>query len=73
MRSKHFYKHKNNVDVFIEVIKVQYRDAKRIKARVNFYNQGYTNNPWIILHNQPIIIVAEQFTNWVEIYPEIKL
>lgn len=37
-----FYKHKNNLDVIIEVVKVKYRGPNYYKLKVNFTNKNKT-------------------------------
>lgn len=65
-----FYMHKNAVDVFIEVVKVQYRDAKRFKIKAIVWNLGYTGNPWILLPSfQKYEIKIEDAKNWIKFDP----
>lgn len=40
MKANNKYKHANCTDVFIEVLKVQYFDIKRVKVRVAWWNVG---------------------------------
>lgn len=64
-----FYKHKAFKDVFIEILRVQYVDEKRTKARVIWWNMGYVGEPYMIHRNEPIIIKKEQYENWVRFSP----
>jgi len=62
-RVRRFYKHKNCLDLIIEVIKVQYADARRIKLKI-YYTDGKTRyhpNP------QVIEIARSQVKNWLEV------
>ncbi len=60
-----FYKHKESMDCFIEILRVQYQDSKRVRARVRWWCLGFTGNPWPIRENDPIVIDASQFNNWI--------
>jgi hypothetical protein len=43
------YKHKNSMDVFIKVLRTTYRDLNKVKMKVEWWNLGYTGNPWLLL------------------------
>lgn len=64
-----FYMHANAMDCCIEIIKVQYRDSKRIKARVRWWNLGFTGNAWVLRFNDPIEISTSELPNWKQINP----
>lgn len=69
MRFRHgYYRHKAFRDVYIEIINPQYKDEKKFKGRVNWWNLGFTGDPWIMRHNDPIEIEAKEFKNWTRIY-----
>lgn len=59
-----FYRHNQFKDVFIEIIKSQYQDAKRFKGRVRWWNLGFTGNPWILFPNEPIEINRKDMNDW---------
>lgn len=42
------WEHERFMDVFIEVLKVQYQDEKRAKMIVVWWNKGWEGNPWPI-------------------------
>lgn len=68
-----FYIHKNAMDCYIEILKVQYQDSKRIKARVRWWVLGYTGNPWVARFNDPIEIKLEDFkNNWIWFMPDLE-
>lgn len=65
-----YYMHKNAMDVFIEIVKVQYQDSKRFKVKTLVWNLGYTGNPWPILPSfQKYEIKREDAKNWVRFDP----
>lgn len=72
MKNRYYYKHKNCMDVCIEILKIQFRNDKKLKARVTWWNLGYTGNPWVIHHNVPIEIQGKDLADWEEIDPTVK-
>ncbi len=61
--------HKDAMDCFIELFKIQYEDSKRIKGRASWFNLGFTGNPWVIRLNDPIEIRQEHAEHWIPINP----
>lgn len=49
MRAYDYYMHENCMDVCLQIIKVPYRDDKRVKVKAVWVNLGYTGNPYTIL------------------------
>lgn len=66
------WKHENCIDVFIEVIKVQYVDSKRAKLRVIWWNLGYTGNPWTLTQAESLEIQAKDFPKWQRLQSRIR-
>ncbi len=64
-----FYMHRNAMDCFIEITRIQYQDLERLKARVRWLNLGYTGNPWVIRSNDAIEIKVNDLKNWISINP----
>ncbi len=60
-----FYIHKNSMDVFIEVLKVQYRGEKYQKLKVRWYNVGFEGKFWSLSDPQTIIVHSTHYTNWI--------
>lgn len=51
-----FYVHERFMDVFVEVLKVQYRGPDYRKIKVRWWNYGYDgSNPWCV-YNKPQVI-----------------
>lgn len=62
---KGFYVHDNTMDVFIEVTRMPYRDAKRVRLKVRWWNFGYVGKPYLISNSeQSITIAAEDIAKW---------
>lgn len=61
--------HRNAMDCFIEITRIQYQDLERLKARVRWLNLGYTGNPWVIRSNDAIEIKVNDLKNWISINP----
>lgn len=57
------YMHRNAMDLCIQVLKIQYRDSRRIKLKVRWWNLGYTGNPWP-LEMERIEIKTSDWLNW---------
>ncbi len=59
--------HPRFMDIYMEIVKVVYRDEKRVKAKVLWWNKGYTGNPWL-LFDRPTV---EEFPieKWNEFIP----
>ena len=57
------------MDVFIEVRKVYDIHLRYIKAKVCWYNRGYTDKPWYLL-SQVIKIQKKDLKHW---YPVNEL
>lgn len=68
MRAGQAYKHENCTDSFIEVIKIQYYDEKRVKARVLWWTQGQTKC-WPTGHVETIEIQRQDLPKWKEFTP----
>lgn len=62
-----FWMHVNSMDVCLEVCRVPYYDAKRVKVKGRWWNLGYTGNPWMIsgMKLESLEIPTEQLKNWV--------
>ncbi len=43
-----FFTHDRFMDVFIEVLRVQYRGPKYTKLKIRWWNKSQSNNPFII-------------------------
>ena len=69
---KGFYIHEAAKDVFIEIMKIQYADDKRVKAKVNIWNLGFTGNPWVILGNQNVVFDTSRLNEWRFFMPEVE-
>lgn len=69
---KGFWLHERFMDVFIEVLRVQYRDAKRIRLRVRWWNRGASGNPFPIRMNDPITIQTKDLKHWRQCTSEGK-
>ena len=46
--TKGFYMHKDAMDVCMEVVRIPYRDNKRYRLKIRWWNLGYTGNPWLL-------------------------
>ena len=68
MRARAFYQHEDCTDSFLEVIKVQYFDAKRVKLRVFWCIQGATKS-WPVGLLETIEIQRKDLPKWKEIKP----
>lgn len=55
-------------DVFIEVVRIQYQDAKRVKAKIIWWNRSQTGKPFTISQ-----VETREFTRakWKEFIPYI--
>lgn len=67
MKPYSFYMHENCLDVCIEVLKIQYKDSKRVKLKVNWVNLGYVGKPFILQFNRNIEIKREDLVKWKNI------
>lgn len=59
--------HKNAMDCYIEVL--EKTDEKWL---VNWWNLGFTGNPWLVLEHQLIEVKKEDEKNWIEIDPKTE-
>lgn len=60
-----FWMHENGMDVCIEVLKVQYRDSKRVILKARWWNLGYTGNPWVIFPRpETLKLKPEDLSKW---------
>jgi len=68
--TKGYYRHNNSLDVFFEVIKVQYVDHKRAKLRGRWWNLGWVGEPFLVYPGNPVTveIKKEEFRNWKYLY-----
>lgn len=58
--------HKNSMDVFFTVDRIQYSDAKRTKYRGRWQNLGYTGKPWDLeSHQVTLTIYTHQAKDWI--------
>jgi hypothetical protein len=67
------YMHKHGMDCYINLIKFPIRlpDGSLI-LKVEWYNLGFTGNPWRLGLKQRIRLSPEQLQDWREIYPETE-
>lgn len=63
MRAGFAYKHENCTDSFIEIMKVQYHDNKRVKVRVIWWTIGTTRS-WPSGLIETIEIKREDLAKW---------
>lgn len=56
------YKHENNTDVAFEIIRTHYRDAKRIKLKIFWWN--IVGNPYPLGIIENIEIKMSDWNNW---------
>ena len=56
--------HQDFMDVFIEVLHVQYRGPKYYKLKVIFWNRSQTGKPWPITSKQTITVDKCDFNKW---------
>lgn len=68
-----FYIHENAMDTYMEVIKVQYRDHKRTKMRVVWWNMGFTNQPWKITQSHSLEISRKLSNGWRHFDPDTEI
>lgn len=60
-----FYMHENAMDVCIEILRLQYTDAKRVKLKIRWWNLGYVGNPFCIdARGATITIKASDIHKW---------
>lgn len=71
MRAGFSYKHESCTDAFIEVMKIQYRDAKRIKVRVIWWTGGATRD-WPSGCVETIEIQREDLPKWKPYFKEAQ-
>lgn len=70
--NQHYFMHSNALDVCIYVLKIQFNGPDYVKMKVDYYNLGYSGNPWIIERKNNFIVEKEQYSNWIRI-PQEKL
>lgn len=58
-----YYKHERSMDLVMEVLKTQYRDEKRIKVKVRWWNLGWTGNAWTF-GQEKLEIQVSDLKNW---------
>lgn len=51
--SRYFITHPNFMDVFIEVVRIQYQDGKRVHAKIIWWNKSYNGLNPFPLHQMP--------------------
>lgn len=68
--SKGYYVHKNFMDVAIEVVKIQYRNDRRTKLKIRWYNRGWVGQPFELYGMRPTTISVKHtdINNWVKIF-----
>lgn len=60
-----FMTHDSFKDVFIEVLKTQYRGLRYRKLRVRWWNLGFSDNPWLCFPEpQTIKIMESDWKRW---------
>ena len=69
MFGRGYWVHDNCMDVFIDVLKVQYKGPTYTKLKVNWMNKGFTNKPWFIYGTETIKIRREGYKNWQRYNP----
>jgi hypothetical protein len=66
--------HEGFMDVFFQITKVQYSDAKRVKVRGHWWNLGWTGNPFKPFNEQlfTLEIKASEFPRWKRLESRIR-
>ena len=66
MFKRGFWEHEKFMDVFIEVLKVQYHGSEYTKLEVRWWNRGFDgSDPWLILDKpQKIKVLREKYKEW---------
>ena len=62
-----WYMHQQAKDVAIKVRKVRYACEGYCKMIVEYWNLGYTGNPWKIDSVKNYIVKGEQYDNWIRL------
>lgn len=71
--SKGDWTHEKFMDVFFEVIKVQYTDEKRAKLRGFWWNLGWCGNPYKPFHTpETLTIQAKDFDQWKRLESRVR-
>lgn len=52
-----YWMHTNAMDVFIEVVRIQYQDNKRLKLKVRWWNLGYVGRPYCITYRPDTVTI----------------
>ena len=64
-----FYKHINNTDLVIEVLKSYYVHSDYIKVKYRCWNQGSQNDPWLLTSSIfKAKIYKLDIKNWEKVY-----
>lgn len=69
MINKGAWVHENFMDIFVDVIRVQYRGPKYVLCRIMWCNKGYMGTPWIIDGPRTIKIMNEDMNKWRKVPP----
>lgn len=71
-----FYVHERFMDVFVEVLKVQYKGPKYMKIKVHWWNYGYDgSNTWCV-DNKPQVLKIDNKdwnTSWKYFNPVLDI
>jgi len=55
-------------DVFIEIVRIQYRDEKRVKAKIRWWNRGYKGlNPYAISGIETFTFTNEKWNELINV------
>lgn len=63
-----YYRHKAFKDVYIEVLPGRYIGPKYSKLKINWWNLGFTGNPWrIFSRSDKITVYKEDYKSWLKL------
>lgn len=69
LKTHRFYKHRNCIDVFIGVNRIQYVGPGKIKLKIIWYVMG-SLNWWPISNIQRFDLTKNQLNDWYEYIPD---
>lgn len=64
------WEHENFMDVYIEIVKVQYQDYKRAKLTVIWWNKGWVGEPFQL--SQRTHLKITNFNGWKQLKNPIR-
>ena len=59
------WRHRRMVDVFVDIIKIQYVGEKYTKLKVIWMNRGYTGKPWMLTMPENVKVMREDEKDWI--------